>query len=131
MKFKTHLTLFVSSLSETQNFYQKLFKAEPSKTKTSFVVFSLQEPQLNLTLSLRADGTFDTVKDHFGVELLSLEKLEEERQRLTAAGIQTFFKDSSEGCTCSGSQNKFWVSDPAGNEWKFWFNPCGSQNHKH
>lgn len=42
------------------------------------------------------------------------------KKRLAENGIQRHFEEIDTTC-CSALQDKFWVNDPDGNEWEFFF----------
>ena len=47
---KAHLALNVSDVTESIEFYRKLFGIEPSKVRTGYAKFDVQNPPLNFTL---------------------------------------------------------------------------------
>ena len=51
MALKAHLSINVRSIEESVQFYRKLFGIEPSKVRTGYAKFDLQNPPLNLALN--------------------------------------------------------------------------------
>ncbi|HEY5837553.1 MAG TPA: VOC family protein, partial [Pyrinomonadaceae bacterium] len=48
---KAHLALNVNDVTESIEFYRKLFGIEPSKVRTGYAKFDVQNPPLNFTLN--------------------------------------------------------------------------------
>ncbi len=48
---KAHLALNVRNVATSIEFYKKMFGIEPSKVRTGYAKFDLQNPPLNLTLN--------------------------------------------------------------------------------
>lgn len=111
---RAQLALNVDDLSEAVAFYSKLFGAEPNKLKPGYANFALSEPPLKLVL-LENPGKGGSL-NHLGVEVESSEKVHEEIARLTDAGL---FTDEEIGTTCCfATQDKVWVTGPAGEKWE-------------
>src|SRR6185369_871363 len=53
---KAHLALNVRNIDESIAFYRKMLGIEPSKVRTGYAKFDVQNPPLNLTLN---QGVFD------------------------------------------------------------------------
>jgi len=123
MKSRVHINIPVSNLEDSIGFYSKLFGVEPSKQKTDYANFRLENPALHLALVLRSDYTgkdpaFD-FDQHFGVELFDEDILNTWKERVKTAGILPHLEEEDVTC-CYAVANKFWMQDPDGNEWEFW-----------
>jgi len=111
---RMQLALNVDNLDEAVTFYSKLFGAKPAKLKEGYANFALTEPALKLVL-LENPGKGGTI-NHLGVEVESSDKVHAEIARLTGEGL---FTDEEIGTTCCfATQDKVWVTGPAGEKWE-------------
>ncbi|WP_072814663.1 ArsI/CadI family heavy metal resistance metalloenzyme [Rhodococcus zopfii] len=111
---RAQLALNVDDLQEAITFYTKLFGTEPAKLKPGYANFAIAEPPLKLVL-LENPGKGGTL-NHLGVEVESSEKVHSEIARLTSEGL---FTDEEIGTTCCfATQDKVWVTGPAGEKWE-------------
>ena len=111
---RVQLALNVDNLDEAIAFYSKLFNSEPAKRKPGYANFAVAEPPLKLVL-LENPGNGGTL-NHLGVEVSSSEKVHEEIARLQGEGL---FTDEEIGTTCCfATQDKVWVTGPAGEKWE-------------
>lgn len=111
---RVQLALNVDDLQEAVTFYTKLFGTEPAKLKPGYANFAIAEPPLKLVLIENA-GKGGSI-NHLGVEVDSGEKVHSEIARLTDEGL---FTDEEIGTTCCfATQDKVWVTGPAGEKWE-------------
>ncbi|TCN49441.1 glyoxalase/bleomycin resistance protein/dioxygenase superfamily protein [Rhodococcus sp. SMB37] len=111
---RVQLALNVDDLQKAVVFYSKLFDVEPTKVKPGYANFAIAEPPLKLVL-LENPGKGGTI-NHLGVEVESSTKVHEEIARLTGEGL---FTDKEIGTTCCfATQDKVWVTGPAGEKWE-------------
>ncbi|MFC9789234.1 ArsI/CadI family heavy metal resistance metalloenzyme [Rhodococcus sp. NPDC127528] len=111
---RAQLALNVDDLQQAVTFYSKLFNTEPAKLKPGYANFAIAEPPLKLVL-LENPGQGGTI-NHLGVEVESSTKVHEEIARLTGEGL---FTDEEIGTTCCfATQDKVWVTGPAGEKWE-------------
>ena len=111
---RVQLALNVDDLDEAVRFYTKLFNTEPAKLKNGYANFAVAAPPLKLVL-LENPGRGGTV-NHLGVEVDSSEAVHGEIARLAAEGL---FTEEEIGTTCCfASQDKVWVTGPAGEKWE-------------
>src|SRR5215218_9526592 len=111
---RMQLALNVDDLDEAITFYSKLFSAEPAKVKPGYANFAIAEPPLKLVL-LENPGQGGTI-NHLGVEVESSDKVHAEIARLSGEGL---FTDEEIGTTCCfATQDKVWVTGPAGEKWE-------------
>ncbi|MDV6295942.1 ArsI/CadI family heavy metal resistance metalloenzyme [Rhodococcus aetherivorans] len=111
---RVQLALNVDDLQEAVTFYSKLFGTEPAKVKPGYANFAIAEPPLKLVLIENA-GKGGSI-NHLGVEVESSEKVHSEIARLTDEGL---FTDEEIGTTCCfATQDKVWVTGPAGEKWE-------------
>ncbi|WP_409429452.1 ArsI/CadI family heavy metal resistance metalloenzyme [Mycobacterium sp. SMC-11] len=111
---RVQLALNVDDLDEAITFYTKLFGVSPAKVKPGYANFAVTEPPLKLVL-LENPGKGGTI-NHLGVEVESSETVHAEIARLTGEGL---FTDEEIGTTCCfATQDKVWVTGPAGEKWE-------------
>lgn len=112
---KAHLSLNVRNVEQSIQFYRKMLGIEPSKVRTGYAKFDVQNPPLNLTLN-EALVTGRGALSHLGIQLTSTEDVLRMRQQWNEAGLPT--QDEMQTSCCYAVQDKTWVRDPDGNEWE-------------
>lgn len=112
---KAHLSINVRSVEQSIDFYRRLFGIEPSKVRTGYAKFDVQNPPLNLALN-QAPVSGRGALSHLGIQVASTEDVLVIRQRWADAGLLT--RDEMQTNCCYAVQDKTWVSDPDGNEWE-------------
>lgn len=126
MKY-VHVGVNVTDLEESVAFYQKLFGVEPSKIKEDYAKFLLEKPGLNFTLNTVESVEGNRV-NHFGFQVDSAKDMETHKARLTKEGF--FAREETDTTCCYAVQDKFWITDPDGNEWEFFFTKADSEVNK-
>jgi catechol 2,3-dioxygenase-like lactoylglutathione lyase family enzyme len=112
---KAHLSLNVSDVNRSVEFYRKMLGIEPGKMRAGYAKFDAQNPPLNLTLNqapFRSGGSLS----HLGIQVASSQDVLATRQRWNDAGLST--RDEMQTNCCFAIQDKAWVSDPDGNQWE-------------
>ena len=119
MKTRIHISVPVSNLEASKQFYAALFGVAPSKVKADYANWRLDQPALHLALvqAPKVAKGHNPVR-HFGVELFSDSDLQGWRKRAAEAGLN--LRDEEEVVCCYAKADKFWAQDPDGNEWEFW-----------
>ena len=112
---KVHLALNVRDVATSIEFYQKLFGIEPSKVRSGYAKFDVQNPPLNLTLN-QGSVTQRGALSHLGIQVASTEDVLATKQKWTEAGLAA--RDEMQVDCCYAIQDKSWVRDPDGNEWE-------------
>lgn len=111
---RAQLALNVDNLDEAITFYSALFNTTPAKVKPGYANFAVAQPPLKLVL-IENPGHGGTL-NHLGVEVESSEAVHAEIARLTSAGM---FTEEEMGTTCCfATQDKVWVTGPAGEKWE-------------
>ena len=111
---RVQLALNVDDLDEAIRFYSKLFNTEPAKVKPGYANFAVAEPPLKLVL-IENPGYGGTL-NHLGVEVETGDKVHQEIARLAGEGL---FPEEEIGTTCCyATQDKAWVTGPAGERWE-------------
>jgi catechol 2,3-dioxygenase-like lactoylglutathione lyase family enzyme len=111
---RAQLALNVDDLDESITFYSRLFNTAPAKVKPGYANFAVAEPPLKLVL-IENPGRGGTL-NHLGVEVGSSDAVHAEIARLTEEGMVT---EEEIGTTCCfATQDKVWVTGPAGEKWE-------------
>ena len=111
---RVQLALNVDDLGTAVEFYSKLFDTQPAKLKEGYANFAIAEPPLKLVL-IENPGKGGSI-NHLGVEVESSAKVHAEIGRFTEAGL--FTKEEIGTTCCFATQDKVWVSGPAGEKWE-------------
>jgi catechol 2,3-dioxygenase-like lactoylglutathione lyase family enzyme len=112
---KAHVALNVHNVEKSMEFYRKMLGIEPSKVRTGYAKFDVQNPPLNLTLNeneFRERGALS----HLGIQVASTDDVLAMRRKWADAGLIT--RDEMQTSCCYALQDKTWVRDPDGNEWE-------------
>jgi catechol 2,3-dioxygenase-like lactoylglutathione lyase family enzyme len=112
---KAHLALNVSNVDESIGFYKKMLGIEPSKVRTGYAKFDVQNPPLNLTLNQSAAAGKGSLS-HLGIQVATSEDVIALKQRWESEGLVT--REELQTTCCYAVQDKAWVHDPDGNEWE-------------
>jgi len=112
---KAHLSLNVRSVDRSVEFYRKMLGIEPSKVRTGYAKFDVQNPPLNLALN-EAPSTGRGALSHLGIQVASTADVLATRQKWNDAGLSTH--DEMQTSCCYAVQDKSWVGDPDGNQWE-------------
>ncbi len=109
---RMHLHIGVRDLDDALAFYTALFGAEPTVRKADYAKWRLEDPAVNLAVSLNGgEGV-----DHVGLDVDNPEELLEVEARLQAAGQRTA-PDRGAQC-CYAQSDKSWARDPSGVVWE-------------
>jgi catechol 2,3-dioxygenase-like lactoylglutathione lyase family enzyme len=116
MILKPHISINVRNVERSIAFYRRMLGIEPSKVRTGYAKFDVQDPPLNLALNevpqLQGPGALS----HLGFQVGSTEDVLAIRSRWADAGLIT--RDEMDTNCCYANQDKTWVADPDGNEWE-------------
>lgn len=96
---RVHISLAVSDVDHSTEFYQTVFNTDPTKTRLGYARFEVPEPPLNLSIiqSREAKGPSDPTS-HFGIQVKSSAAVEYMRRRLDTAGLATRIEASVNCC---------------------------------
>src|SRR6266550_4875211 len=112
---KAHLALNVRDVQQSLEFYRTMLGIEPSKVRTGYAKFDVQNPPLNLTLNEVAFGGKGALS-HLGIQVAATSDVLGMRDRWADSGLIT--RDEMQTSCCYATQDKTWVRDPDGNEWE-------------
>lgn len=125
---KPHISINVKNISESVDFYSKLFGIEPmkfieskaadeenTKPRMGYAKFDVAEPPINFVLN-ELPYTEGGSLSHLGLQVATTEDVLKIRERWIAAGLMTV--DEMKVDCCYALQDKTWARDPDGNEWE-------------
>jgi hypothetical protein len=110
---RLHLHLSVPDLEQGIKFYSTIFASKPSKVKSDYAKWQLDDPRVNFAISTRSDAIG---LDHLGIQAETDTDVIDAQQRLKAANFPT--SEINNGVCCYSESNKFWAVDPAGIPWE-------------
>jgi len=113
---KPHISINVRNVERSIAFYRHVLGIEPSKVRTGYAKFDVENPPLNLALNELPDLAGPGALSHLGLQVSSTEDVLVMRNRWAEAGLIT--RDEMNTNCCYANQNKTWVTDPDGNEWE-------------
>ncbi|HEX3578622.1 MAG TPA: ArsI/CadI family heavy metal resistance metalloenzyme [Thermoanaerobaculia bacterium] len=113
---KAHVSINVRNVERSIDFYRRMLGIEPSKVRTGYAKFDVQNPPLNLALNEVANLDSAGALSHLGLQVASTEDVLAIRSRWAEAGLVT--RDEMQTDCCYATQDKTWVHDPDGNEWE-------------
>ena len=125
---KTHISLNVSNVEESIEFYTKMFGEGPFKTKKDYAKFDIANPPLNLTMN-QVEFSQGGSLSHLGLQVETSEEVMEMGKRWQENDLITL--DEMQTDCCYSMQDKTWVEDPDGNRWEVFVvleNTDGQQN---
>jgi catechol 2,3-dioxygenase-like lactoylglutathione lyase family enzyme len=115
---RMHVSLYVSDLTATVNFYTAFFGQPATKIKRGYAKYVLDQPSLIISFVENPER----VQSHFGHLGFQVETVEELDQRLTVARKAGLVSREEIGTSCCyAKQDKFWVNDPDGVEWEVYY----------
>lgn len=112
---KAHLAINVTDVTQSIEFYKKMFGIEPLKVRTGYAKFDVVNPALNFTLNQVPFGERGALS-HMGIQVASTEEVLALRQNWIDSGLEV--RDEMQTNCCYAIQDKTWVKDPDGNEWE-------------
>ena len=110
---RLHVSVAVSDIENSIQFYSTLFGAAPAVRKPDYAKWMLEDPRINFAISTtgRAVGI-----DHLGIQVDSNEELSTLGQRLDAAGGAV--QPEAAAVCCYAQSDKIWTEDPQGTRWE-------------
>jgi catechol 2,3-dioxygenase-like lactoylglutathione lyase family enzyme len=112
---KAHLAINVKNVDASIDFYKRMLGIEPSKVRTGYAKFDVQDPPLNLTLNqvpFQGKGALS----HLGIQVTGTEDVIALRDQWKERGLVP--REEMQTTCCYALQDKAWVNDPDGNEWE-------------
>lgn len=112
---KAHLAINVRNVDNSIEFYKKMLGIEPSKVRTGYAKFDVQNPPLNLTLN-QVPFNEQGALSHLGLQVASSEDVLAIKAGWEQRGLLP--REEMQTDCCYALQDKAWVDDPDGNEWE-------------
>jgi catechol 2,3-dioxygenase-like lactoylglutathione lyase family enzyme len=113
---KTHVSINVRNVEKSIDFYSRMLGVEPSKVRSGYAKFAVENPPLNLAINEVPELAGAGALSHLGIQVDSTDDVLAMRQRWNEAGLDT--RDEMKTDCCYATQDKSWVHDPDGNEWE-------------
>lgn len=115
---RMHVSLYVSNIYQTADFYSKFFGQDPDKIKPDYTKFTLEQPSLIISFVQNAEK----VSSDFGHLGIQVETLTELHARLEATKTKqvSVLEEMGTNC-CYANQDKYWVTDPDGYMWEVYY----------
>lgn len=115
---RMHVSLYVSDLAATVNFYNAFFQQPAAKIKPGYAKYVLDKPSLIISFvenPARVAANFG----HLGFQVETVAELDERLTQARAAGLVQ--REEIGTACCYAKQDKFWVNDPDGTEWEVYY----------
>ncbi len=112
---KAHLAINVRNVDKSVEFYKRMFGIEPTKVRTGYAKFDVQDPPLNFTLN-QVPFNDGGALSHLGIQVASTEDVVGMRTAWEEKGLAP--RAEMQTTCCYALQDKVWVHDPDGNEWE-------------
>ena len=115
---RMHVSLYVTNLASTVNFYNTFFGVPANKVKSGYAKYMLNKPSLVISFienAERAQPNFG----HLGFQVETKEEME--RMLELARSKDIVSKEEIGTACCYAVQDKFWVTDPDGVQWEVYY----------
>jgi len=116
-RVRFHISLNVSNLERSIEFYKILFDMEPSKQRHDYAKFEPNDPPLVVSLEPNGRSGEGTL-NHLGIRMINERQLVALQERLEKRGIRSQREEGVE--CCYAKQTKFWVQDPDKTLWELY-----------
>ena len=113
-----HVSIYVSDIQQSVDFYSSFFGAEPVKVKPGYAKYILEKPSLIISFVENRER----VKSNFGHLGFQVETPEDLNIQLWEAKKKNLVSKEETGTNCCyAKQDKFWVTDPDGVQWEVYY----------
>lgn len=113
---QSHLSLYVSNLERSVDFYQAFFGIAPAKVKPKYAKFKLEDPQWVISL-VENPALTQSGFGHVGIVVDDTQTVDNWMKAAEARGVSIALVEQGTLC-CYAKQDKFWVKDPDGVQWE-------------
>jgi catechol 2,3-dioxygenase-like lactoylglutathione lyase family enzyme len=115
---RMHVSLYVSDIHKSTEFYTQFFGQSPVKVKPAYTKFVLEKPSLIISFV----ESKSRVQQNFGHLGFQVETLQELDAKLSEAKKHHLVSKEETGTNCCyAKQDKFWVNDPDGVQWEVYY----------
>jgi len=115
---RMHVSLYVSDINKTVEFYNSFFGVAPNKVKPNYAKYILESPSLIISFVENKAR----VQENFGHLGFQVETVEDLNLRLWEAKKKNLVAKEEVGTNCCyAKQDKFWVNDPDGVQWEVYY----------
>ena len=115
---RMHVSLYVSNLAASVNFYTTFFGQAAEKIKPGYAKYILEKPSLIISFIENPER----VQPNFGHLGFQLETVEEMSEWLNKARLEGIVSKEEIGTSCCYAiQDKFWATDPDGVQWEVYY----------
>jgi len=115
---RMHVSLYVSDITKSVDFYSNFFGQAPEKVKPGYAKYVLEKPSLIISFVENKDR----VQSNFGHVGFQVESLDELNRKLAEAKQKNLVAREEIGTNCCyATQDKFWVNDPDNVQWEFYY----------
>src|SRR3954466_1239999 len=104
---KAHMALNVRDVEKSIGFYKQMFGIEPSKVRTGYAKFDVQNPPLNFTLN-QAPFEGRGALSHLGIQVASTNDVLTMKKSWEDKGLVP--REEMQTTCCYALQDKAWVS---------------------
>lgn len=115
---RMHVSLYVSDITKSVEFYSRFFGQEPAKVKPNYAKYVLEKPSLIISFVENKER----VQSNFGHLGFQVESVEDLNIKLWEAKKKNIVAREEVGTNCCyAKQDKFWVNDPDGVQWEVYY----------
>ncbi len=115
---RMHVSLYVSNINQSVQFYSTFFDTKPTKVKPKYAKYILENPSLIISFVENKAR----VQENFGHLGFQVETIEELNVKLNEAKKKNLVAKEEIGTNCCyAKQDKFWVNDPDGVQWEVYY----------
>lgn len=115
---RMHVSIYVSDLYKSLDFYTKFFGQGPIKVKPRYAKYVLDKPSLIISF-VENKGRVQSNFGHLGFQVETLDELNE---RMEIATQKKIISKTEIGTNCCyAKQDKFWANDPDGVQWEVYY----------
>lgn len=112
---KLHVSLNVTDVERSVDFYRTLCGAEPVTLNPDDATFDVADPAVIITTN-QAEVAPGNALSHLGIQVASTDHVLVAKRRLQEAGLRT--EDEMNAVCCYALQDKTWIEDPDGHRWE-------------
>lgn len=112
-----HVHLAVNDLAESIGFYSALFGQAPTRQRSDYAKWMLDDPRINFAISARGHAAG---VNHVGIQVDSADELATIRQLAQQAAGDSVLDQSDAAC-CYAQSEKHWTVDPQGLAWEHFY----------